>query len=749
MAVAPARTAGRRRARSGRAVAPRQAARGRGRQLRGSRCVVRAARASAPAGVRGPVPDRRLHGHRRAPQRRSVARRGQRQGRGRRRGAAHCGRWQRTGQRARPGAAQGARRVLPRPRRRAPRRLQGPHRRRRGGHGRTDARDHRDGARDRDLDHRRRGREHHRRLARRAARLLRVRHLAARRPPRAAGRAHLDAGRALAPARRRRRHDRRPSHSRRGIWTGAVRRSAPGRTSRARWCRSSRPRSSWRPTRSTTARRCSRASAPTGRHSGGLALLFGPEHYDRLLRNARLLRAIGAGVRRRPGRDHPSSCCAATRTTATSTSGPIVYKSAHSIRVQLSDLEDRIGIFTIALGDYLPTGGIRVTVSGWQRVSDNAIPARGKIAGSYVNAAFATEDAHAGGYDDALLLTADGHVAEASAANVFVVFGREVATPPLVDDVLPGITRERHPRDRARCRLRRGRAAHRPIRAVPCRRGVPDRHRRPGGAGRLDRRPTGRRSGDSRSRSTSRPATSTRFAAPTRGTRTGSPPSDRSPSIDDRLTHRAKPGARGPRRRALVRDQRQRASEPRQPDARRRRPSMARQRGGQRRGRCADACRRPRAGAAPRRGCRAGRRTTSTRPAYGPRGEGLDHRRGATAGRLGRADLSRSRGPRQRAPGQRRRLRRRGQRAPAATRASTSPPRFRHRATRIATKPIPTTDPVPRTTSCRPTTAEPGLTPGSRHWKRIFAVAPRWSLRRARVWDSPWPGRWHRRGAGW
>jgi branched-chain amino acid aminotransferase len=174
--------------------------------------------------------------------------------------------------------------------------------------------------------------------------------------------------------------------------------------------------------------------------TGELALLFGPEHYDRLLRNARLLRAsvsessadlvaITRDLLRRNAHDGDAYV------------RPIVYKSAQSIRVQLSDLEDRVGIFTMALGDYLPTGGISVTVSGWQRVSDNAIPARGKIAGSYVNAAFATEAAHAGGYDDALLLTADGHVAEASAANVFVVFGREVATPPLVDDVLPGITR--------------------------------------------------------------------------------------------------------------------------------------------------------------------------------------------------------------------------------------------------------------------------------------------------------------------
>lgn len=173
---------------------------------------------------------------------------------------------------------------------------------------------------------------------------------------------------------------------------------------------------------------------------GTTALLFGLEHYQRLLRNARLLRAsvpetadrlleITRDLLRRNG--HVGDAYVR----------PLVYKSAQSIRVQLSDLGDRIGIFTMPLGDYLPTGGIRVTVSSWQRVNDNAIPARGKIVGSYVNAAFASEDAHAAGYDDAILLTADGHVAEASAANVFVVAGREVATPPLMDDVLPGITR--------------------------------------------------------------------------------------------------------------------------------------------------------------------------------------------------------------------------------------------------------------------------------------------------------------------
>lgn len=173
---------------------------------------------------------------------------------------------------------------------------------------------------------------------------------------------------------------------------------------------------------------------------GSTALLFGREHYERMLRNARLLRAV-----------IPESAEMLVEITlellrrnagATDTYiRPIIYKSAPSIRVQLTGLDDRLAIFTMPLGDYLPTGGIRVTVSGWQRVPDNVIPARGKIAGAYVNSALAVEDAHAGGYDDAIMLTSDGHVAEATAANVFVVAGREVATPPLVEDVLAGITR--------------------------------------------------------------------------------------------------------------------------------------------------------------------------------------------------------------------------------------------------------------------------------------------------------------------
>jgi branched-chain amino acid aminotransferase len=173
---------------------------------------------------------------------------------------------------------------------------------------------------------------------------------------------------------------------------------------------------------------------------GTLAILFATEHYDRLLRNARLLRArvsetsaelveITRQLLRRNGE------------MADMYVRPLLYKSAHSLRLQLSDLDDQVAIFSFPLGDYVATDGLRVSVSAWQRVSDNAVPARGKITGSYVNACMAVEDAHAGGYAEAILLTADGHVAEASAANIFLVRDGTIATPPLADDVLPGITR--------------------------------------------------------------------------------------------------------------------------------------------------------------------------------------------------------------------------------------------------------------------------------------------------------------------
>ena len=123
---------------------------------------------------------------------------------------------------------------------------------------------------------------------------------------------------------------------------------------------------------------------------------------------------------------------------------PIVYKSSELIGVRLHNLESDITIFGVPFGQYIDTdSGIRAQVSTWRRTDDNAIPARGKITGAYVNGALAKSEAQLNGYDEAIVLTADGHVSEGSAENLFLVKRGVLVTPPVTDNILEGITRRR------------------------------------------------------------------------------------------------------------------------------------------------------------------------------------------------------------------------------------------------------------------------------------------------------------------
>jgi branched-chain amino acid aminotransferase len=121
---------------------------------------------------------------------------------------------------------------------------------------------------------------------------------------------------------------------------------------------------------------------------------------------------------------------------------PLVYKSSEVIGVRLHNLDSDVTIFAIPFGQYIDTeGGIRAHVSSWRRTDDNAIPARSKITGAYVNSAFAKTEAQLNGFDEAIVLTADGHVSEGSAENLFIVRDGTLVTPPVTDNVLEGITR--------------------------------------------------------------------------------------------------------------------------------------------------------------------------------------------------------------------------------------------------------------------------------------------------------------------
>jgi branched-chain amino acid aminotransferase len=94
------------------------------------------------------------------------------------------------------------------------------------------------------------------------------------------------------------------------------------------------------------------------------------------------------------------------------------------------------------LGDEGLKNGIRVKVSSWKRVGPNTIPHASKATGIYLNSMLAVTEANRAGYDEAILLTDDGFVADGSGENVFVVKDGKVATPPLSTSILPGITRD-------------------------------------------------------------------------------------------------------------------------------------------------------------------------------------------------------------------------------------------------------------------------------------------------------------------
>jgi branched-chain amino acid aminotransferase len=122
---------------------------------------------------------------------------------------------------------------------------------------------------------------------------------------------------------------------------------------------------------------------------------------------------------------------------------PLAYKSAERVGVRVHDIEDDFLLVVVTLPAYLDAEkGVRCCVSSWRRVDDNMIPARGKITGIYVNSALAKSEALERGFDEAILLTQDGHISEGSGENVFIVINNKLITPPTTDNILLGITRD-------------------------------------------------------------------------------------------------------------------------------------------------------------------------------------------------------------------------------------------------------------------------------------------------------------------
>jgi len=166
-----------------------------------------------------------------------------------------------------------------------------------------------------------------------------------------------------------------------------------------------------------------------------------PDHAQRLLNSARLLRAelpysatdvvnvISDLVERNA---HPGDVYIR----------PFVYKPAVQLTPRLRGVGDELAVYMMPMGDYLSLDrGQKAIVSSWFRIPDNAIPSRGKLSGSYVNSAFAKDEAEEKGGDEAIMLNTAGKIAEGSGCNLFIVRNGVLTTPPFTSDILEGITR--------------------------------------------------------------------------------------------------------------------------------------------------------------------------------------------------------------------------------------------------------------------------------------------------------------------
>lgn len=101
----------------------------------------------------------------------------------------------------------------------------------------------------------------------------------------------------------------------------------------------------------------------------------------------------------------------------------------------------KLSAFVYDADPIVPLDGVRLKTSLWRRNPDFCIPSRAKVNGAYINSVLARQDAIDSGYDDCIFLDNQGHVAELSAANIFIIRGGTLITPGTDADILEGINR--------------------------------------------------------------------------------------------------------------------------------------------------------------------------------------------------------------------------------------------------------------------------------------------------------------------
>ena len=121
---------------------------------------------------------------------------------------------------------------------------------------------------------------------------------------------------------------------------------------------------------------------------------------------------------------------------------PLIYTSSLGIAPRLHQIEKDFLVYGLEMAKELYPEGINCRISSWYRQEDRSCPLKGKTSASYITSALAKTEAVESGFDEAILLNSQGKVAEASAANIFIVRNETLITPGFDQDILEGITRD-------------------------------------------------------------------------------------------------------------------------------------------------------------------------------------------------------------------------------------------------------------------------------------------------------------------
>jgi branched-chain amino acid aminotransferase len=117
---------------------------------------------------------------------------------------------------------------------------------------------------------------------------------------------------------------------------------------------------------------------------------------------------------------------------------PLAYKSSEALGVRLHNLDGDFLIFAFPWGPYLDGDGAKCRVSSWRFPGE--VP-RAKLTGLYITNAMAKTEAVENGFDEAIMLSPQGYVAEGSGENIFIFKEGKLITPASYDGILIGITR--------------------------------------------------------------------------------------------------------------------------------------------------------------------------------------------------------------------------------------------------------------------------------------------------------------------